>query len=253
VNSARLAETYDEYFCRTPLFAFDCGFIARHLGLPRDPAKEYSVLDLGCGTGRHLLLCAENGCRAVGVDLNPHMLVEAKKKLLSRRKRRPVVLTPGHDEQIRLLRGNFIDISMFDRDRFDAALMMFSTLGLVEGGKKREEFLIRLRDVLRPGGTLILHVHNELRHRRPGLFGLLGDLRHMARRLEPGDHIQHNYRGELDLYLHYFTPGELRELIDRTGYEIKEFMLLNETRDGPLESTLDPDCANGFLVAAHSP
>lgn len=250
VNSSSLAESYDRYFDGLPLFSYDCRFVARHLELPRDPAGGFSVLDLGCGTGRHLLLCAENGCLATGVDLNPHMLAKAEKKFAAAGIAYTTSGAPAERDRVRLLHGDFLHPPFSRDERFDAILMMFSTLGLVDGSARRREFLHGLRASLKPDGMLILHAHNELRHRRPGLFGRIDDMRHRARRLEPGDHIQENYRGVLDLYVHYFTPGELRELIVGTGYHIKEFLFLNENRDGPLDPALDPEYANGFLVAA---
>jgi len=44
------------------------------------PEKNASVLDVGCGTGSHLHLYENAGCRAFGIDLSPAMLSEAKKK-----------------------------------------------------------------------------------------------------------------------------------------------------------------------------
>ncbi len=79
VQSPELAENYDEYFSDTPLFTLDCRYIEAVLDLPKRPESQYAVLDLGCGTGRHLILAAKNGCQAVGIDLNPHMLAQAEK------------------------------------------------------------------------------------------------------------------------------------------------------------------------------
>jgi SAM-dependent methyltransferase len=252
VNSRELAETYDEYFGATPLFRFDRRFVAKHLRLPRDPAFGHSVLDLGCGTGRHVALCAENGCLATGVDLNPHMLSKAEQTLKRRNIPFSRAADAGNEIRARLVMGDFLNPPLPEGQRFDAALMMFSTLGLVEGGDNRRTFLAGLRNRLKPGGILILHVHNELRHRRAGLLGRLDEWRGEMRGLEPGDHIQEKYRGVLDLYLHCFTPRELTSLLVEAGYTLVEFLPLNENRDGPLDPHADPESANGFLVAART-
>lgn len=39
-----------------------------------------SVMDLGCGTGRHLIEIAKNGIDITGVDISENMLLELKKK-----------------------------------------------------------------------------------------------------------------------------------------------------------------------------
>ena len=46
--------------------------------IQRHHAKAESLLDLGCGTGRHALLLAEAGYRVTGVDRSAEMLVAAK-------------------------------------------------------------------------------------------------------------------------------------------------------------------------------
>ena len=43
------------------------------------------VLDVGCGTGEHVLLCAERGLDATGVDLAPTALAAAETKAENRR------------------------------------------------------------------------------------------------------------------------------------------------------------------------
>jgi ubiquinone/menaquinone biosynthesis C-methylase UbiE len=45
------------------------------------PLKGMSVLDVGCGTGTHLRLYQEAGCRVFGIDLAPAMLSVAHRKL----------------------------------------------------------------------------------------------------------------------------------------------------------------------------
>src|SRR4051812_7343072 len=54
-----------------------CSLIERH-----HPGAR-AVLDLGCGTGRHALLLAENGYRMTGVDRSPEMLATANAQLAS--------------------------------------------------------------------------------------------------------------------------------------------------------------------------
>jgi ubiquinone/menaquinone biosynthesis C-methylase UbiE len=46
-----------------------------------DPPVGSRVLDVGCGTGTHLALYAEMGCRVTGIDLNPDMIARARGRL----------------------------------------------------------------------------------------------------------------------------------------------------------------------------
>jgi SAM-dependent methyltransferase len=43
--------------------------------------NAHSLLDLGCGTGRHVLLLAEDGLRVAGIDRSPEMLAAARAQL----------------------------------------------------------------------------------------------------------------------------------------------------------------------------
>lgn len=254
VNSSRLAENYDEYFSGTPLFEFDCEYLESALGLPRPPEEGFTILDLGCGTGRHLELAAMNGCRAVGVDLNPHMLAKAKQRLTRAGVAFSEWPAPGGPEPARLVAADINAPPLAPGERFDAAIMMFSTFGLVIGEDERRRFLSRLARRLKPRGKLVIHVHNELRARKltPALSREnLDEIRLRAvGKLDPGDHLQKNYRGVLDLRLHYFTPEELRELVADSGFRILDFLYLNQRRDGSYSGPDRETMANGFLVTA---
>ncbi|NVM20960.1 MAG: class I SAM-dependent methyltransferase [Desulfobacterales bacterium] len=46
-----------------------------------EPARRERVLDIGCGTGRHLLMFLEMGLDVTGLDASPYMLEIAKKRL----------------------------------------------------------------------------------------------------------------------------------------------------------------------------
>lgn len=252
VNSAGLAANYDEFFSDTPLFRFDCLYLAAVLDFPHPPERSFSLLDLGCGTGRHLALAAGNGCHAVGVDLNPHMLAKAEQNLTRQGIPFSAARKPGKGGTARLVQGDIMAPPLDPDESFDAIIMMFSTLGLVLGKKRRENFIRDIAKRLKPGGRMVFHVHNELRAKsQTPLFSRqhLEEIRLKAiGKLEAGDHMQYNYRGVLDLRLHFFTPDELYALFSACGLRVVDFLYLNEQRDGPSDAPNRDRSANGFLM-----
>ena len=48
------------------------------------PEKGERLLDIGCGTGRHLLMFAERGLSVTGLDASPYMIDMARKRLRHR-------------------------------------------------------------------------------------------------------------------------------------------------------------------------
>ncbi len=237
VRDEQLATDYDRYFAGLALFQFDCEFIDRHLTAPG------VVLDLGCGTGRHLAYLEARGHLTCGLDLSAPMLREARANL------------QASNRPVRLVRGDFHRLPLVARPVFDAILMMFSTLGLIDSSAKRQTVLEELRTRLRPGGCFLAHVHNRNYHYgdRTGRLAQARDyLRRLAGLSEPGDSIMRNYRGRLDLFLHSFDRAEIESLLARSGYRLRELLPLNEERNGPCAAA-DPDHqANGFLICAEA-
>ncbi|GAB3904564.1 class I SAM-dependent DNA methyltransferase [Kibdelosporangium lantanae] len=99
-----------------------------------------SVIDLGCGTGRHLELLAAEGYSVVGVDSSAAMVAHARARL-------------GHAQ---VVEADLFEVS-FDR-RFDAAIMMFSLLGYQVTNARVRSTLEALGRQVRPGGLVLFDV-----------------------------------------------------------------------------------------------
>lgn len=103
------ADVYDALYADKD-YAGECDLIeaifARRAG-----GAVRSVLDLGCGTGRHASLLAPRGYDVLGVDRSPHMIERA--------------MAGGNAAKYAIA-----DLRTFrTQRRFDAALMMFAVLG----------------------------------------------------------------------------------------------------------------------------
>ena len=100
-----------------------------------------SILDLGCGTARHLELLAAAGHEVVGVDRSAVMVAQANERL------------SAFGSRARAVRSEITELAL-DRG-FDAAIMMFSVLGYHVTDEDMFAVLAAAHRHLRPGGLLL--------------------------------------------------------------------------------------------------
>lgn len=236
VESPGIAYSYDSHYEDSALLEYDCRFLGEVL------PREGRLLDVGCGTGRHLLEMARRGLECTGMDLSEHMLRLSAAKV------------EKEGLKTALIKADMRAPLPFDDSSFDNLICMFSTLGLVPGSDARASFLREANRVLADGGTLVLHVHNRLHN----LWSPWG--RHWLAKtyiwnrlftdLEVGDRIMEYYRGIEDMYLHVFSLREIKALLARTGFRATRIDYLNDPRNGEISGPLASLRANGFLIAA---
>ena len=101
-----------------------------------------NVVDIGCGTGGHLLRLATRGYRMTGVDAAEAMIEIGRRKATAE--------------------GLAVDLRVGDaralplEGTFDAALLLFAVLGYMTGNDDVLAALHSARAHLRPGGLLVL-------------------------------------------------------------------------------------------------
>ena len=239
VSRRDIATLYDAYFEGMALFEFDTEALDI---LFHRPGR---LLDMGCGTGRHLAHFARRGFDVTGVDLSEHMLDTVRQKLAR------------EGLAVRLERKNFCDLRGFADEMFDYVICMFSTLGMVRHRKNRAAALREACRVLAPGGVFVIHAHNRLHNiwASGGMIRLLKSyLGALVGRCEVGDLIIEGYRGVRRMYLHSYTARELRRELSAAGLEVAKLLYLNESRSGALRGGLPAKLmANGFIVIARKP
>jgi len=114
--------------------------------LAADGRLRGRVLDVGCGTGEHVLLAAEVGCEAMGMDIAPSAIRLAEAKAAERRL--PARFIVGDARELRSL-GEQFDIVL------DCGLFH------VFDDEDRSRFVESLAHAVRPGGRYFMLCFSE--------------------------------------------------------------------------------------------
>ncbi|MCG8649428.1 MAG: class I SAM-dependent methyltransferase, partial [Pirellulales bacterium] len=237
--------------------------------------------DLGCGSGRAALPLAARGYDVIGVDLSQPML----DRLLDKAQPQPLhqpgserrpgsemgsgsEMGPGSERRpgsemgpvnsatgkIIAVKANLADLNCFVDQAVDHAVCLFSTVGMIQGRKHRQSMLRQVARIVRPGGKLMLHVHNRWAALwEPG--GMAGLLRSRLRswleaNYDFGDKT-YAYRGIEEMFMHRFSRSELVRDLTANGWRVEHLHALSIDGSGCLSnSMLAAYRAGGFIVLA---
>jgi len=155
-------------------------YLLRRLNqLPRRDGGR--LLDVGCATGRVMTLAAERGWNVAGIEMSEALAQKAR------------LANPG----VSVLVGDILKLDLSELGKFEAVV----ALDVIEHVLDPGEFLRRLRDLLKPGGMLLLQTPNaqSLRSRVQGL--------HWNMRIP-------------EYHFHLFSPMGLRRLLEINGFTL---------------------------------
>ena len=239
VHSDEIARTEFDLFRDDPLCRADEAILEDWT-----PTRSGRALDLGCGAGRHSLLLAERGFEVVAVDLSRPLLSEVQRRAAD----------AGLVGRVAPLRANLRRLECLADASFDLAVCLFSTLGMVRGADHRAAVVRQVARLLKPDGSVILHVHNLwLNLRVPGgrrwLLGQLGPA--LTGDPHRGDRAAW-YRGVAEVTVHLFTWGELVGLLRNAGLQVVRRRSLHEATAQPIAAPwfLPNVRAGGWILEA---
>lgn len=139
---------YSQYYdllYRDKDYAAEARFIAGLVERERPGSK--TLLDLGCGTGRHDFLLGECGYQVTGVDLSAEMLRVAQ----AERERR-LAVTPGAAVP-RFVQGDARSVRL--AERFDVVVSLFHVMSYQTTNEDLLSGLRTLREHLQPDGLVL--------------------------------------------------------------------------------------------------
>jgi SAM-dependent methyltransferase len=106
--------------------------------------KSPSLLDLGCGTGEHLLQLSRYGIRCVGLDNSEEMLAVARKR------------SPG---KIEFIKSNITDFDYYDD--YDMVISLFGSLNYLLDDREIDTVMWNTWRALKPGGIGLFEIWNS--------------------------------------------------------------------------------------------
>lgn len=133
---ARFARVYDVLY--DELFDPAVEVAALHRSIERRAPGARTLLDVACGTGRHLSHLQRHFRVVEGVDREPAMLHEARRKLTG----------------ARLTKGDLLELNL--PRRFDVVTCLFSSIAYVKTVPHLRKAVANLARHLRPGGLLVI-------------------------------------------------------------------------------------------------
>lgn len=184
------------------------------------PGIYPSVLDLGCGRGRHAFSLSGRGYQVTGIDLSEEAILKAKDKAESRGIKNVEFLV--HDMRDPLPKT------------FDTVVNLFTSFGYFEDDSENIRVLESVKKMLRKGGVFFMDYMNADRVRsnyEPSGEGEFKDIHYSIVRYIEEDIIYKRIRfdgGELDQPLIYTEQVKLYDLewflesFDRCGFEIEK-------------------------------
>ena len=108
-----------------------------------------SILDCGCGTGRHAIFFSARGFEVTGTDIDPLMIARARENA-EREK------SSAHFQV-----AAFSDLSrVFPTRRFDAVICVGNSLSLLPDMAAVQDSIVNFAAVCRSTGLLVLHILN---------------------------------------------------------------------------------------------
>ena len=134
---------YYDLLYRDKNYSAESNYIVHHL--KKSCPEAQSILDLGCGTGRHDTCLAEAGYRIAGIDLSESMIALAE----DRRKEQRPELQDRLSFQVGDIRQIHLD------EKFDAVISLFHVISYLPENADIQKTFDNVCRHLRPGGLFL--------------------------------------------------------------------------------------------------
>lgn len=189
--------------------------------LDTDPS---SVLDVGCGLGRHTRAFAERGLQATGIDISGPFLSQARKRASA----------DGVADRTEFRKRDMRTLDEVD-EQFDLVVCLFNTFGYFSEAENRK-VLEQMRDRLTEGGACVVQVGNKdalltdlpesrIHESEDGMIVEQYEFDSPTSRLTrtrdtfEADDGALQHLGRTEYKVRNYSPGEIEQRLRRAGFE----------------------------------
>ena len=174
--------------------------------------KGDKILDLGCGNGRYYRAAKETGADYIGVD--------------------------NSDKLIKLAQGKYPGVEFQTADAFNLPfpdnyfdkVYSIAVLHHIPSKEFRSQFLQESKRVLKQGGLLILTVWKFYNKKEIFLSFKYTILKLLGKSKLDFKDILEPWGKTLERYYHWFSKRELKNLVKREGFKIKEIDIIKQKK-----------------------
>lgn len=170
-------------------------------------SKGDRILDVGCGTGRHIVELVKRGYQTIGVDISKEMLTIAKSNL--------------RQSEQELIRADAAYLPLADNS-FNHAISMYNVFLELSSGNQRLEALKQMERVIKRKGYIIIDLPSIIMDSswKPS------DQTHKPISLKDRDfwELISDEKEEIQdrVFIHYVGRQEIEELIEKARLELIE-------------------------------
>ncbi len=165
------------------------------------------VADIGCGNGRHLVLCVDKCKTVIGLDISRNLLKITQKKI------------KGKKQNALFIHGNLVNIPI-KKDIFNAVLYI-AALHNIKGRNNRIQSLIEVKRILKDKGKALISVWSREQEKFRNCFTNTS-----SNEDESGDIQIYWKQNKLNVprFYHLYTKEEFIEDINQSGLEIEQII-----------------------------
>jgi SAM-dependent methyltransferase len=161
----KIARYYDAYIQWDKRLSFEMPFLLSIL----ERSKARTVLDAGCGSGRHSMALAKAGYDVVGIDPSP-FLIRIADDFASREKDRPFFIMAELQDLRREPGGLLGPHGPLHNSQFDACLLLGNTVSMLGNDDDIAWYFELIRKASSEAGSLVIQMPNyanRVRRRDP--------------------------------------------------------------------------------------